>query len=111
MDLQTRKENNAIVVTLSGRLDAVTAPEFEKAVRELIEGGNHFIVLDFGPLDYISSAGLRGLLLMSKLLNAKGGRVCFADVQGNVRSVFDMCGFTALFKMENSVAEALAALG
>jgi anti-anti-sigma factor len=110
MDLQTRKENNAIVLTLSGRLDAVTAPEFEKAVRELIDNGNRLFVMDFGPLDYISSAGLRGLLLMSKLLNAKGGRVYFANVQGNVRSVFDMCGFTSLFKTENSVAEALATL-
>jgi len=110
MDLQTKIENNAIVVTISGRLDAVTAPEYEKKIRELIESGNIYMVVDFEHLDYISSAGLRGLLVMVKLLNAKGGRVCLANVNGNVHSVFDMCGLTALFKMENSVAEALAAL-
>jgi anti-anti-sigma factor len=108
--LQTRTENNAIVITISGRLDAVTAPEYEKSIRELIGGGNNFFVVDFEPLDYISSAGLRALLLMAKLLKEKGGKVCFANVKGNVRSVFDMSGFSALFKIESSVAEALLAL-
>jgi anti-anti-sigma factor len=110
MDLHTRTEGNAIVVTLSGRLDAVTAPEFEKSIRELIDSGNSRIVVDFDQLDYISSAGLRGLLLMAKLLNAKGGQSCLANVKGNVSSVFNMCGFCSVFKIENSVAEALAAI-
>ena len=110
MDFQTRIENKATVVTINGRLDAVTAPEFEKRIRELIDSGNIYIVVDFEQLDYISSAGLRALLLMAKLLKEKSGKVCFANVKGNVRSVFDMSGFTALFKMENSVAEALASI-
>jgi len=110
MDLQTRIENKAIVISISGRLDAVTAPEYEKRIRELIDSGNIYIVVDFEHLDYISSAGLRGLLVMAKLLNAKGGRACLASVKGNVLSVFDMCGLTTVFKMENSVAEALVTL-
>lgn len=111
MDLQTTIENNAIVITISGRLDAVTAPEYEKRVREMIANGNNDFVVDFAQLDYISSAGLRALLLMAKLLKEKSGNVCFANVDGNVRSVFEMSGFAALFKMENSVAAALATLG
>lgn len=110
MDLQTRTENNATIIAISGRLDAVTAPEYEKRIREMIDSGTISFVVDFEQVDYISSAGLRALLLMTKLLNAKDGRVCLANVKGNVRSVFDMCGFCAVFKMENSVAEALAAL-
>jgi anti-anti-sigma factor len=110
MDLQTKIEGNAIIVTISGRLDAVTSPDYEKTIRELIDGGNNCFVVNFEQLDYISSAGLRALLLMAKLLKEKSGQVCFANVMGNVRSVFDMSGFTGLFKMENSVAEALAAL-
>ena len=110
MDLQTKVENNVIVISISGRLDAVTAPEYEKRIREMIDSGDINFVVDFEQLDYISSAGLRGLLVMSKLLNAKGGRACLANVNGNVRSVFDMCGFNTVFKMENSVAGALAVL-
>ncbi|MGR9085896.1 MAG: STAS domain-containing protein [Gammaproteobacteria bacterium] len=111
MDLLTRIENNAIVVTISGRLDTVTAPEYEKKIREMIDAGSQHFVVDFEQLNYISSAGLRALLLMAKLLKERTGTLCFANVKGNVRSVFEMSGFTALFKIENSVADALAALG
>lgn len=110
MEFQTKNEANAVIVSVGGRLDAVTAPEYEKRIRELIDDGNSCFVVDFAQLEYISSAGLRGLLVMAKLLNAKGGQVCFANVNGNVLSVFEMSGFNALFKIENSVAEALAAL-
>lgn len=110
MNLQTRIENDVTVVMVSGRLDTVTAPEYEKNIREMIAGGITRFVVDFEQLEYISSAGLRGLLVMAKLLNEKGGRMCLANVKGNVRSVFDMCGFTAVFKMKNSVSEALEIL-
>lgn len=110
MDLQTRTENNAIVITMSGRLDTVTAPEYEKKIRELIDGGDNRFVVDFEQLDFISSAGLRVLLLMAKLLKEKNGQVRLANVKGNVHSVFEMSGFTTLFKMEDSIAAALATL-
>jgi len=110
MEFQTRTENNAIVIAISGRLDTVTAPECEKKIRELIDGRNSKFVVDFDQLDYISSAGLRALLLMAKLLKEKDGEVCLANVKGNVRSVFDMSGFIAIFKMEDSVKAAVDAL-
>jgi anti-anti-sigma factor len=110
MDLQTRREENAVVVTIGGRLDAVTAPDYEKRIRELIGLGNACFVVDFEKLEYISSAGLRALLLMGKLLKEKGGQVCFANVAGNVRSVFEMSGFHTIFRLEDSTAAALAAL-
>lgn len=110
MDLQTRTEGNVIVVTISGRLDAVTAPDYEKKIRQMIDSGNSYFVVDFEHLEYISSAGLRALLLMGKLLKEKDGQVCFANVKGNVRSVFDMSGFSTIFRMEDSTAAAVAAL-
>ena len=110
MDLQTRTEGNVIVVTISGRLDAVTAPDYEKKIRQMIDSGNSYFVVDFEQLEYISSAGLRALLLMGKLLKEKDGQVCFANVKGNVRSVFDMSGFSTIFRMEDSTAAAVAAL-
>lgn len=110
MDLQIKTENNATVISVSGRLYAVTAPDYEKKIRELIDGGNRYFVVDFEKLDYISSAGLRALLLMAKLLKEKGGKMCLANVAGDVLSVFEMSGFTEIFKIEDSVATALAAL-
>jgi stage II sporulation protein AA (anti-sigma F factor antagonist) len=111
MNFQARQEGSTVVVTLSGRLDAVTAPEFEQKIRDQINVGVAGIVIDFAELDYISSAGLRALLVMAKLLKEKNGRVCMANVTGNVRSVFEMSGFTSLFKMQDSVAAAVAAIG
>jgi hypothetical protein len=56
MEIHTQKEANATVVMITGRLDAVTSPEYEKAVNELISSGEIKFVVDFEGLDYISSA-------------------------------------------------------
>ena len=110
MEIQTQQNGNVLVVTISGRLDAVTAPNYETKIRSLIDEGHHQLVIDFFRLEYISSAGLRALLLTAKLLKAQNGQVCLANPDGNVKSVFDMSGFSALFKMADSLDAALAAL-
>lgn len=110
MEIQTRNEATVTVVTITGRLDAVTAPEYEKRVQGLIDGGSISFVIDFEGLDYISSAGLRGLLVTAKLLKARGGQLRFANITGTVKEVFDISGFGSLFQMDDSVTAALAAL-
>ncbi|MBS1187623.1 MAG: anti-sigma-factor antagonist [Burkholderiaceae bacterium] len=110
MNFQVRKEANATVITLAGRLDAVTVPEYERKVQQLINDGDSRFVVDFDGLAYISSAGLRGLLVMAKLLKAKGGQVRFANVKGAVKEVFAISGFNAIFGMDESVAASLATL-
>ncbi len=110
MEIQTRNEANTTVITITGRFDAVTAPDYEKKVQELIVGGDIRIVVDFAGLDYISSAGLRGLLVTAKLLKAKGGQVRFANVAGTVKEVFDISGFGTIFQMDATVAASLAAI-
>lgn len=107
MDFQTKKDAKATIVTITGRLDAVTAAEYEKKVQALIDGGDIRLIVDFGGLDYISSAGLRGLLVTAKLLKAKGGQVCFANVKGVVKEVFNMSGFNSIFQMGDSVEAAM----
>lgn len=108
MDIQTVKEADAVVVTITGRLDTVTAPEFEKTLNELIGGGEASFVVNFETLDYISSAGLRVLLAIAKLLKGKSGQIRFANVKGTVKEVFDISGFGSIFQMDDSVAAALA---
>lgn len=110
MEFTTTTDRNATIVTLSGRLDAVTAPEYERKMRELIDGGDLRFVVDFAQLDYISSAGLRGLLVTAKLLKAKKGELRFANVAGTVKEVFDISGFNSIFPMDDSLAASLAAL-
>jgi stage II sporulation protein AA (anti-sigma F factor antagonist) len=110
MEMQIGKEADVTVVTMIGRLDAVTAPEYENKISALVNGGDIRMVVDFEKLDYISSAGLRALLVTAKLLKAKQGQVRFANVRGSVREVFDISGFGSIFQMDDSVASSLAAL-
>ena len=81
MTIHTQPENNAMVVTVNGRLDTVTQAAFDDKIRELIDGGNHRLVVDLEQLAYISSAGLRGMLTMAQLLKERDGRVCLAKAQ------------------------------
>jgi len=111
MEIQNRKENNATVVTVTGKMDALTAPAYQEKMNELIGAGETAFVVDFESLDYISSAGLRGILSTAKVLKAKGGQVRFANVKGTVREVFEMSGFGSIFQMHDSVALALAEIG
>ena len=108
MEIQSREEQDVTVVTVTGKMDALTAPDYQKTLHALIAEGRTDFVVDFAGLDYISSAGLREILSMAKVLKKKEGQVCFANVQGTVREVFEMSGFGTIFQMHDSVAAALA---
>jgi stage II sporulation protein AA (anti-sigma F factor antagonist) len=92
-------------------MDAVTAPEYEKSLNELIAAGETCFVVDFDGLTYISSAGLRGILATAKALKVKDGQVLFANVTGTVKEVFNMSGFGSIFRMHASIDAALADIG
>ena len=108
MEIACRTENDTTIVKITGRMDAITAPSFEKALNERIaEGGTQF-VMEMSGLEYISSAGLRGILATAKALKGKGGWIRFAAVGGAVKEVFDISGFGSIFRMYDSVSGALA---
>lgn len=111
MEIQSSKKGRATVVTVTGKMDAVTAPDYEKSLNALIADGETCFVVDFAGLSYISSAGLRGILTTAKTLKSKGGQVLFANVKGTVKEVFDMSGFGSIFRMHDSIETALAELG
>jgi anti-anti-sigma factor len=108
MEIQTAKEKDTTIVKVKGRIDAVTAPEFEKRLAELMAAGDKTFILNFVGLEYISSAGLRSILATAKQLKAKEGKLLFAELQGSVKDVFKISGFGSLFKIYDSEAEALA---
>jgi anti-anti-sigma factor len=107
MEIATRKEGGATVVSVKGRVDAVTAPEFEKGLSTLMAGGDCTLVLNFSDLEYISSAGLRSILTTAKQLKAKDGKMIFAGLRGPVKDVFKISGFGSIFKIFETEEEAL----
>lgn len=107
MDLHVRKEVGNLVVSVGGRLDAVSAPEFDERVQEQIKEDELVFVLDLTRLVYISSAGLRSILSLAKALRAKGGRLTLCGLTDVVKEVFDLSGFTAILTITQSLDQAL----
>jgi len=108
MEISRRKEKNTVVVSVTGRLDAVTSPDFEKELTGLIAQGETLFVLDFGKLDYISSAGLRSVLATTKRLKEKQGKLFLATLKDVVKEVFEISGFSAIIPIYESPDLALS---
>ena len=109
MKIQGHKKGAIVVVEVEGRLDSVTSSELEKEILSLLQSGESNLLIDFAGLDYISSAGLRVLLMAAKKAKAAGGRVVLVNLVNNVKEVFDIAGFTSIFPIFQSQDEALAA--
>ena len=107
MEIDTRREENAIVVTVKGRLDAVTSPDFEKELTGLISEGGKVFIIDLGELHYISSAGLRSILATTKKLKEKEGKLLLASIKDVVKEVFEISGFGSIIPIYESTESAL----
>jgi anti-anti-sigma factor len=107
MQIEIEKEKNTIVISVKGKVDAVTAPEFEKALANLIAQGENTLLLNLIGLEYISSAGLRSILATAKQLKTKNGNLLFSGLKGPVKDVFNISGFGTIFKIFETKEDAL----
>ena len=98
LEIRKTSENEKTVFALTGRLDAVTAPELEKELSESLDGVSD-LTFDFEGLDYISSAGLRVLLSTMKIMD-KQGRMRLVKVNESVMSIFETTGFSDILTIE-----------
>lgn len=110
MQIQTNKAGDAIYMEVSGRMDAAAAPSFEAQCQKFIEDGAKSAVADFETLEYLSSAGLRSILIISKKLKANGGKLVFCNVKGTVKEIFDISGFSSMFEFYTDSEKAFNAL-
>lgn len=91
-------ENGKAILSPKGRLDTVTAPEMENAVKEVLPGIDE-LTLDFAKLEYISSAGLRVLLSAQKAMNTQG-KMTVVNVNGTIMEIFEVTGFSDILTIE-----------
>ena len=98
LNIGKNMENGKAVFTLKGRLDTVTAPELEQALKETLDGVSQ-LTLDFGELEYISSAGLRVLLSAQKQMNRQGGMKLTRVVDTSME-IFEVTGFNEILTIE-----------
>ncbi len=92
MTIERSNQDDAITLSLSGRLDTTTAPELQMTLIPVFDEGMP-VVLDFAGLQYVSSAGLRVLLMGEKAAKAKGGSMALVNVSAEIMDVFNMTGF------------------
>ena len=91
-------ENQKLILELEGRLDTVTSPELEDELSGSLDGVSELII-DFGKLEYISSAGLRVLLSAQKVMN-KQGVMKVTNVNETVMEIFEVTGFSDILTIE-----------
>lgn len=107
MEVKFDKQRNALVVAVKGRMDAITAPDFESQCSEYIDQGQFLVVADLTELEYISSAGLRSILQIAKKLKQNKGQINFCCLSGIIQHVFSISGFDSMFSFYDSVDQAL----
>ena len=100
MKLEITQNDNQVLVTIEGRLDTVTSSEFEKNMATYFSMPGVHLILDCAAMEYISSAGLRVVLMAHKNITAKGGTFSLRNLSKEVRSVFDMTGFSRILTIE-----------
>jgi anti-anti-sigma factor len=98
MNIQKNNADGKITFVIDGRLDTTTAPQLQEVLIPAFEEEKE-IMLDFAGLAYVSSAGLRVLLLGEKTAKAKGGKMILINVSQEVRDVFEMTGFSDILNV------------
>jgi anti-sigma B factor antagonist len=110
MDISEDRKADAVILALSGKLDATTAKTFEDKILGVINSGTQRLVVDLSQLEYVSSSGLRVFLLAAKRLQGTNGKIVFCGPQDNVRQVFDLAGFSSILSIYGSRDEAIKGL-
>ncbi len=108
MVISIEKQGETAIVAAGGRLDAVGAPELEARGKASIQEGSKRLLLDLAKVEYISSAGLRSLLVLAKTVKAAGGGMALCSLTPAVREVMTMSGFDNILSL---AADRSAAMG
>ncbi len=110
MQLTVNEEKNCTIGSLDGRMDATTTSDFETQCKALIQDGKTTLLINLEKLEYISSAGLRGILTIIKLIKQQSGKIGFCALQPMVSEVFKVSGFTSMLSIYPGKDEALLSM-
>ena len=98
MQINYTKEASKLTVVPEGRIDTLSAPELEKKLVEIL-GGVTELVLDMAKVEYVSSAGLRVILKIQKIM-LRQGKMKLISVNESVMEVFEITGFSDILNIE-----------
>ena len=107
MTIAIEPTDKAHIIALEGQVNSSNAATVETEVLAVVNQGAKNVLLNMTELSYISSAGLRVVLVLAKRLKQAGGKLVIYGMQPHVREVFDISGFLAILTVTGTRAEAL----
>lgn len=112
MEISTERVGNALIVMPSeNRVDGTNARDFQVGLEAAIEETDSAVIFDAETLTYISSAGLRAILLVVKSINRRGGKFAVCSLSDPIREIFSISGFDNIIPIEATRDDALSAIG
>jgi anti-sigma B factor antagonist len=102
MTVDIKEQNNVVIVSITGSIDSKTAGEFQK---QILEGtaDTSKVIMDLSKVDFVSSAGLRILLMVYRQIKSKDGKVILVGVSEEIQDVMSITGFINFFEISESV--------
>lgn len=108
MPIIVKEVDDATVASISQRLDANTSVEVQKRLFLLLQEGKHNLILDVAAVDYLSSAGMRTLLMVSKKAKELSASLCLINVSPQMTEILEMTGFLPLLQIYDNLESALS---
>lgn len=108
MNITVNEGNNCSAVLLEGRLDSNTSETLAQQLTDTLDSGQHRVVVNFSQLAYISSAGLRVLLMAAKRVKTESGSLILCGMQEHIREVFEISGFLQILTVTDTQQQAEA---
>ena len=110
LELSDHKRDEVRVVSLDGKLEVLSSKTLLERLNTLIDGGERRVLLECSRLEYISSSGLRVVLMAAQRLEQLGGKLVLAGLSGPIRRIFNVAGFTSILTICDSLEAALEAV-
>ena len=110
MDITTSTQADAVVIRIAGSMDATTVTDFDAEWKKHLDEGSKKVVVEMSALDYISSAGLRGILMLAKTAKMKRASLGFAGMQSMVADMIKLSGFYSILSTYPDVDTAVSQL-
>jgi anti-anti-sigma factor len=107
VEIETRESQDILIVDMTGRLDSSTAGTSHDKMVGIVKSGAKRIILNLGKLEFVTSAGLRVILTMAKLLQSVRGELKICDARAPVREVLEASGFNSLIRIFDSEKSAI----
>lgn len=109
MEIAEVKQGSLVIVSVTGRVDGFTAPDLEARLSEIVARGDARVLLDCKGMEYISSAGLRSVLIGARKCQQNDGKLVICELQPDCESVMEVSGFMSIIECHKTRDDALAA--